>query len=142
MPNQSTVTFDDLSSPGRLLDGQYPVGVIDWGVSRWWLSGPWGNFATDSISFPPEGMSEPFSFVSPQRLINIQVFNGGDTPSTVTLACDGNPTVRQEIAANQLLTIPTNWTTTCTTVTVSSSNGWWTNFDNLTYDAGSQARAH
>lgn len=136
MPNQSTVTFDDLSNPGRLLDGQYPIGVIDWGVSRWWLSRPWGNFATNSISFPPEGRSEHFSFVSPRRLISIQAFNGGATPSTVTLACDGNLTVRQEIAANQLLTIPTNWTTTCTTVTVSSSNGWWTNFDNLTYDAG------
>jgi len=136
MSNQSTVTFDDLPNPGRLLDGHYPIGVIDWGVSQWWLSGPWGGFATNSISFPPEGTSEPFSFTSPRRLITIQAFNGGDTPSTITLACDGNPTVSQGVAANQLLTIPTNWTTTCTTVTVSSSNGWWTNFDNLTYDAG------
>jgi hypothetical protein len=31
------------------------------------------------------------------------------------------------------MTIITNWANACTTVTVSSTDGWWTNFDSLTY---------
>jgi hypothetical protein len=29
------------------------------------------------------------------------------------------------------VTIPTTWTTPCTSVAISSTNGWNTNFDNL-----------
>jgi outer membrane protein assembly factor BamB len=45
----------------------------------------------------------------------------------------GTPTVRQTLAAGQLTTISTNRSAACTTVTVGSSDGWWTNFDNVTY---------
>ena len=38
------------------------------------------------------------------------------------------------VNAGQLSTLTTNWTGTCPTVTVTSSNGWNTNFDNLVYD--------
>jgi hypothetical protein len=31
----------------------------------------------------------------------------------------------------QVTTIQTGWTGTCTSVTISSSNGWYTNFDDL-----------
>jgi hypothetical protein len=54
--------------------------------------------------------------------------------STVTLSCSGNATRTVSVAANQLLTINTAWTISCSTVTVGSSNGWDTNFDDLTYD--------
>jgi predicted house-cleaning NTP pyrophosphatase (Maf/HAM1 superfamily) len=35
------------------------------------------------------------------------------------------------LAADTLVTIATNWTTPCSVVTVGSTNGWDTNFDNL-----------
>ena len=38
------------------------------------------------------------------------------------------------VNAGQLATLATGWTGTCPTVTVTSSNGWHTNFDNLVYD--------
>jgi hypothetical protein len=37
------------------------------------------------------------------------------------------------VAAGQVATVTTGWTGTCTTVTVGSSNGWDTNFDDLEY---------
>jgi hypothetical protein len=38
------------------------------------------------------------------------------------------------LAPNGLQTITTNWTGTCTTVTIGSTNGWDTNFDDLIYE--------
>ena len=46
----TTVTFDDLSGPNRGLNGQYAG--IDWGSGSWYLSGPYGRFATNSVSYP------------------------------------------------------------------------------------------
>jgi hypothetical protein len=53
----------------------------------------------------------------------------------VTIACAGNPTRTQLLAAGQLMTLSTGWTTACSPVTLGSSNGWDTNFDNVTYRA-------
>jgi hypothetical protein len=57
------------------------------------------------------------------------------------LACSGNTTKSQSVAAKQKVTISTGWTNTCTAVTVGSSNGWDTNFDNFVYDNGGQVPA-
>jgi hypothetical protein len=131
-PVQTTVTFDDLSNPNRVLSGQYPSGVIEWGTTAWWLSGPWGRFTTNSVSFNGGSLtSASFTFVSPRRLVKLDAYNGGAASSTVTIACSGQPSVTVTLAANQLSTITTNWSNTCSTVTISSSNGWDTNFDNL-----------
>jgi hypothetical protein len=43
--------------------------------------------------------------------------------------------VTQVVVAGQVLTISTNWTTACSPVMIGSSNGWDTNFDNVTYRA-------
>jgi hypothetical protein len=127
-----TITFNDLTNPNRTLSGQYPAGVIDWGTNQWYLSGPYGAFTTYSIGFNGGGpTSAPFSFVTPRRLLQIDAYNGGNTASTVSLSCAGQTTRQQAVAAHQLMTVPTNWTGTCTSVTVGSTNGWDTNFDNL-----------
>ena len=131
-PNSRTLTFDDLSNPNRVLNGQYPSGVIDWGSNAWWLSGPWGRFTTQSISFNGSGAtSASFNFLSPGRVVQVDVYNGGNTTTTVSLACAGQPTATTTLAAGQVLTLSTNWSGTCSTVTINSSNGWDTNFDNL-----------
>jgi hypothetical protein len=127
-----TLTFDDLANPGRPLNGQYPTNVADWGTNGWYLSRPWGQFSTQSVSFNGGSLtSAGVTFISPRRLIQLDAYNGGSTPSTITLACNGQPTMTALVAGNTLATIPTNWSTACTTLTLSSTNGWFTNFDNL-----------
>jgi hypothetical protein len=134
-----TLTFDDLSNPNRPLNGEYPTGVVDWGSSDWYLSRPYGQFQTQSIGFNGAGpTSEPIKFVQPRRLVKMDAFNGGKDTSTITISCQGQPTVRQDLAANQLATIETGWSATCSPITVGSTNGWATNFDNVVIDAGVQ----
>jgi hypothetical protein len=125
------VTFDDRADQNRGLDGQYPTGVIDWGSGKWFHSGPWRAFTTKSVSFVPNTTAASFNFVSPRRLVSMEAFNGGSGSSTVTLSCSGQPTKSVTLAAGQRSTISTGWSGTCSTVSVTSSNGWDTNFDNL-----------
>ena len=132
----SVIHFNDLPSTGGSLNGQYPTGVVDWGNNAWWRSGPWGQFTTNSVSFTSSGVSASFRFITPRQLVSVKAFNGGATTSTVTLACAGNPATTTAVAPNQLVTITTAWSTTCSVVTVGSSNGWDTNFDDITHSAG------
>jgi hypothetical protein len=132
----ATVTFDEAGLSNRPLNGQYPTGQIDWGTDKWYGSPPWGSFTTNSVSFANFGVtSATFSFVSSRRLVSIQAYNGGGS-TTVTISCSGNPTKSQAVGAGQVATISTGWTTNCTTVTLGSSNGWNTNFDNFLYTIG------
>jgi hypothetical protein len=127
-----TLTFDDLANPNRPLTGEY--GGIDWGTDSWYLSAPWGLFTTNSISFPTVGpIAESFVFLAPHVVLSVDAYNGGESATTVSIGCAGNPTVNQSVAAAQIVTIATGWSMRCTTVTVGSSNGWDTNFDNVTY---------
>jgi hypothetical protein len=129
------VTFDGLSNPGRPLNGQYPTAVIDWGTAAWWLAGPAGRFSGNSVSFNgPVPTTAAFSFVSPRRLVQIDAYNGGVTPSTISINCPGQLTKQVTLAPNQLSTIATGWTGVCTGVTISSTNGWNANFNNLVID--------
>ena len=41
-----------------------------------------------------------------------------------------------DLQPGEVKTIQTNWSGSCTRVTVGSSNGWDTNFDDLVHDAG------
>jgi hypothetical protein len=128
-----TVTFNDLTNPNRVLTGQYPTGIISWGTgSSWWLSGPWGLFTTQSISFNGSTQtSGSFSFLAGNRLVSLQAYNGGTGSTTVTLSCAGQTSAQQAVAAGTVATISTGWTVACTPVTISNTNGWNTNFDNL-----------
>ena len=131
----ATVSFDDISATNQPLNGQYPANIIDWGTDGWWLAGPWGQFTTNSVSFNGEGVtSATLSFVSPRSLVQLDADNGGKAESSVSLSCDGQATVQATVPAGQVLTIKTGWTDACTSVTVTSSNGWQTNFDNLQLD--------
>jgi hypothetical protein len=128
-----TVTFNDLANPDRVLTGQYPTGIINWGTgSSWYLSGPWQLFTTKSISFNGSAQtSGSFSFVAAYRLVSLQAYNGGTGSTTVTLSCPGQTSAQQAVAAGAVATISTGWTAACTPVTISNTNGWNTNFDNL-----------
>ena len=105
-----TLTFDDLTRPNRTLRGEYPHGVLDWGTADWYLSGPFGEFSTLSIGFNGPGpTSAPITFLVPRRLVRLDAFNGGRVASTVTVTCQGLPTVSQTLAPRQLATIDTGW---------------------------------
>jgi hypothetical protein len=127
------VNFDSPPhATGKLVD-QYPTGMINWGTSGWLLSGPWQSFTTNSVSFnEPSVNSAGFTFVTPRRLVTLQAYNGSaSSATTVTLTCDGANAKVVTLATGQISTIETGWTRVCTTVVIRSTNGWWTNFDNL-----------
>ena len=127
-----TLDFNDLQNPGRPLTGQYPAGTIDWGSGAWYLSGPYDQMPANSISFNGAGpTSATFDFVSPHTLVQLDADNGGNDATTVTLACDGQPTKSVDLGSHQTTTIQTGWSGACSHVTVTSTNGWDTNFTNL-----------
>jgi hypothetical protein len=127
-----TVTFADAQA-GRPLNGQYPSGLIDWGNNNTWrVSGPWGRLTTNSLTFDRNGVNvASFTFVNPRRLVSLDAYNGDSGQSTITLSCSGQPIRMVTLAPGQLTNIATGWTGSCSRVSISSSNGWGTNFDNL-----------
>ena len=132
-PSQLTITFDDLSPANRPLDGVYPSGEIDWGVGSWYVSGPYAQDSSNSVSFNGAGpTSASLSFVTARQVISIQAYNGGWADSLVSLSCpEQSAPVQVGVPAGQSATLQTGWSGTCTTLTIGSTNGWDTNFDNL-----------
>jgi hypothetical protein len=128
------VDFNELTDPNRPLNGEYPAGVIDWGSGAWFLSGPVGPLPTNSISMTESVTSASVTFITPRRLISLVAFNVASSASTVTLSCSGNPVATASVAPNEVATISTGWIANCSDVTIESSNGWDTNFDDLTFD--------
>lgn len=128
---QQTISFDDKAGQDQVLNGEYPAGIINWATNIWWHSAPWNLFTTKSVTFNGPGItSGSFTFINPKKLIKLDAYNGGAL-TTVTLSCANNPDKQYAVGANQLMTIDTGWTNTCTSVIVSSTNGWDTNYDNL-----------
>jgi hypothetical protein len=91
---------------------------------------------TNGVRFNgPGSTSDSITFVTPTRLVRLTAFNGGSVSSTVSAACDAGSKVQMTVAPHQQAMLITNWSGTCTTVSVGSSNGWDTTFDNLVLDA-------
>jgi hypothetical protein len=117
--------------PNRVLNGEFPSGLIDWGSDTWFLSGPWGRFSTNNISFVSGITRASFTFLTPRHLAQLGAFNGGATDTTLTISCPGQTTLQVALRAGELTTLQTGWTRDCGSVTLDSTNGWDTNFDNL-----------
>ena len=64
------------------------------------------------------------------------MFQSVMTLAPITISCAGNTTRTLSLAPSQLATISTRFTVAYATVTIGSSNGWDTNFDDLVYDLG------
>jgi hypothetical protein len=135
------VSFDNLSNPNRPLNGQYPTGTIDWGSNAWYLSGPYGQFTTNSIGFNGGALrSATFSFIGgARRVVQVDAYNGGSIASDVILSCNGVRATEASVPPRATQTLPMGWIGACNTVTFESSNGWITNFDNLLIDGGGSA---
>lgn len=129
---QGPITIDFNNNPIANLNGQSPSGIVNWDGNSWVISGPWKSFNTNNLGFRSQSVSSgTFSLLQSRTVTGIDAFNGGTVASTVTLSCSGNPTKSVSVAVDQLMNIQTGWTNPCTTVTLTSSNAWNTNFDNL-----------
>jgi hypothetical protein len=128
------VSFNDKAGQNQKLIGQYPVGLIDWGTNAtgdWWHSGPFSGFPTKSLSLRNQETQGTFSYVGGDRiLVSLQLTTGWQA-STQTLKCPGNPDVVVNLAPDEYRSVATGWTVPCSAVTIVSSNGWGTNYDNL-----------
>ena len=132
-PSQ-TVTFDDRGGQNQPLHGQFPVSVVDWGSSQWYHFASWKRLTTKHFGFDQAGIkSGTFNFVGQRTVSRLDVYNGGTGDSTVTLTCPGQPVKSVTLAADHSTTITTGWTKACGSVTVTSSNGNQTRFDNLVH---------
>ncbi|MEX0616986.1 MAG: Ig-like domain-containing protein [Candidatus Woykebacteria bacterium] len=133
-PQKVIVDFNTItvSSGNPPLSGQHPSGLIDWGTGNWVLSGPFDKFNSNSISFNGASLTQAsFTILKTAIFDSIDADNGGGSSSTVTLKCSGNPDKQVSVPSKTISIIETGWITPCTNVTVMSSNGWDTNFDNL-----------
>jgi len=73
-----TITFNDLTFPNRILSGEYPSGIINWSLGGWWLSGPWGLFTGQSVSFYGSAQNTAnFGLLGQFRLVSVDAYNGG-----------------------------------------------------------------
>jgi hypothetical protein len=130
-----TVTFDDQAGENRALNGGTADGLIDFGSGEWYLSGPWQALSTKSISFTDGATRATLRISAPRRLTSVLAYNGGQGESQVTLSCSGaedpQASAAVTIAPGRQATLATGWEAPCAAVTVTSSNGWDTNFDNL-----------
>jgi hypothetical protein len=121
------VDFDNLPSPNRVLTGQYPTGLIDWDSNTWFLSAPTGTFGSNYVRFN-SGVSASFSFVSPRKLVRLDVYNSGLTASVVTVTCPGQLPATAAVPNQQQVTLTPGWNATCSSITLSGSS---LSFDNL-----------
>ena len=134
-----TITFDDLAGQNLPMSGQYPTGVINWGTTGVWLhSEPFGSMTTKNLTYNGPGItSASFTFITAQKLVSLKAYNGGNGATTVTLSCPGQTTKTQSVAQGALVTITTGWSGTCSSVTLASTKGWDTNFDDISIQSGS-----
>lgn len=136
------LNFNDLAGDNSSLitDTSHPPyhGIINWGVTRTLLTSPaWRKMTTRNLSYTANNTVTTFSFVDqngnsyPRIFMSLKIFNGGSSVNPVTVRCDNGPQIQFNVAANQLLTAQTGWSTTCNSVTLTSPNSDYTNYDDF-----------
>lgn len=128
-PSTNLVTFDAFPGQDETFNG--PHGPIHFGLDRWYIASPWGGFDTKSISFNGGGLTQAsLSIFGQRRVLGLDAFTW-DSGATLTLSCIDLPTLTFPLAAGQVTHVVPSWQSPCTVFTVTTSNGWDTNFDNL-----------
>lgn len=131
----SFITFDDPHLPaGTSLVGQYPSGVIDWGAGEWQIGTPFGKFGTFTLALTnAKTRQADFAFYAPTTFVGLDVYNDGDSDTTITF---GSPETREAaftIKPKELRRIRTGWHDPSTRVSIALTNGEGLRFDNLAY---------
>jgi hypothetical protein len=139
-PLTLVVRFDDRAGQEQALHGEYPMGVIHWGHGRWFLAGPGQTLTTKHLTFKGDDgvKSASFTLLRPRRVVSLGAYNERSAAATLTLRCDGPAGLLEQqvvLAGRQAVTIETGWESRCGSVTLASSNGWGTHFDDLVLEA-------
>lgn len=96
------------------------------------VSGPWQQFTSNSLSFTNSSTtSGTFTLLKQQTITTLRAFNGGTVASTVTISCPPNPARTFSVPVGSAPTLITGWATPCSLTTLTSSNAWNTNFDDI-----------
>ncbi|WP_244227390.1 DUF4082 domain-containing protein [Corallococcus aberystwythensis] len=128
-PSTNLVTFDTFPGQDETFNG--PHGPIHFGSNRWYIASPWGGFDTKSVSFNGGGLTQAnLSFFGQRRVLGLDAFTW-DTGATLTLKCLDQPALTFPLTAGEITHVVPTWQTPCSILTVTTSNGWDTNFDNL-----------
>ncbi|WP_338279354.1 DUF4082 domain-containing protein [Corallococcus caeni] len=128
-PSTNLVTFDTFPGQDETFNG--PHGPIHFGLDRWYIASPWGGFDTKSVSFNGGGLTQAsLSIFGQRRVLGLEAFTW-DSGATLTLSCIDLPTLTFPLTAGQVTHVVPSWTAPCTVFTLTTSNGWDTNFDNL-----------
>jgi len=72
-----------------------------------------------------------FDLITPSRVMQVDAFNGGTQPQTVTLACADMLTISEVVPAGATATITTGWTDPCAQIMVLLSDGALTTLDHF-----------
>ncbi|RKH54057.1 DUF4082 domain-containing protein [Corallococcus sp. AB049A] len=128
-PSTNLVTFEDVPGQDETLNGSH--GPVQYGLNRWYIASPWGGFDTRSISFNGGGLTQAnLGIVGQRRILGLDAFTW-DSGATVTLKCIDLPILTFPLTAGEVTHLVPTWTEPCALLTVITSNGWDTNFDNL-----------
>ncbi|RKH28559.1 DUF4082 domain-containing protein [Corallococcus praedator] len=128
-PASNLVTFDTFDGADEAITG--PHGPFYFVQNKWYLASPWGGFTTKSVSFNGGGVNQgELSIYGERNIVGLDAFTW-DTGATLTLSCFNQPTRIFTLTPGQVTHVVTNWQGTCSYVTLATSNGWDTNFDNI-----------
>ncbi|MCY1042074.1 DUF4082 domain-containing protein [Corallococcus sp. bb12-1] len=128
-PATNVVTFDTFDGEDGPLTGIH--GPFYFVQNHWYLASPWGGFTTKSVSFNGGGMNQgELSIHGPRTVVGLDAFTW-DAGATLTVSCFNQPTRTFTLTQGQVTHVVTNWQGTCSYVTLATSNGWDTNFDNI-----------
>jgi len=129
------VTFDDPHMlAGTALKGEYPSGVIDWGIDQWRIHVPDGGFGTFNLSLADANApTAQFRFYWPRIFVGVDAYNGGTLDATITIH---SPEIREmsfTVKAGQTRRLRTGWRDPSTSVVFDLKNAEGLRFDNLAY---------
>jgi hypothetical protein len=129
------ITFDDPHlAAGTALSGQYPSGVIDWGLGQWRIHIPDGGFGTFNLALSdPKAVSAEFHFYWPRIFVGMDVYNSGASVATITIH---SPEIRASqfmVKPGELRRLRTGWNDLSSSVDFDLKNGEGLLFDNLAY---------
>lgn len=134
-PHFTYVTFDNPHlRAGTKLSGQYPAGVIDWGVDAWNIGTPGGKFGTFTlVRIEAKADEAGFRFAIPLIFAGIDISNDADHEATVRVRSPENREVSVTVKAKQVVRLRTEWRDPSSTVLFVTSGGDSLRFDNLAY---------
>jgi hypothetical protein len=129
------ITFDDPHlAAGTKLRGEYPSGLIDWGVDQWRINVPEGRFGTFNLVIADsKATTAAFRFYWPRIFVGVDVYNGGSSEATVTIHSPEIREVSFTVKPGEMQRLRTGWRDPSSSVIFDLKNGESLRFDNLAY---------